>query len=261
MADADQELFLQFHQLATARKMDLAMRGLPVPNVMVDEMFDAAQQQGITSDGWNAFVRSQFPSPRSEESSAEASAAHPLRDISKLLREAIHGDDVDVPSLIELIRQFIVIIENLGAFASISVTEAKSNLHKIETGLKAAAGRGSSLLGLLKSEKQSGMHGAGGILADPSAAMGVLWIGRFLKFWQEVCILQAQPPPPDGGAIVLRSTIERVYEHTLLPYHGCAAPPLPDLRRIALLHDRCLLHACVPACALSDAQVDDAESL
>jgi hypothetical protein len=30
------------------------------------------------------------------------------------------------------------------------------------------------------------MHAKGGVLKDPSAAMGVLWIGRFVAFWEEV---------------------------------------------------------------------------
>ena len=38
-------------------------------------------------------------------------------------------------------------------------------------------------------------HGKGGLLQDPSAAMGVLWIARFIAFWEEVCARAAHKPP------------------------------------------------------------------
>lgn len=212
-----EELFLQFHQLASARKMDLAMRGLPC-NCMVDELFDEAQQLGLTASEWPGFVQKRLPSPRDEAASPEG---HPLTHIAHLLKEAMHGsDDVDVHRLVALVKEFLVVLESLGAFAAITIQEARSNLAKIEDGMQHAAGGGASLLGLLRSEKAAGMHGAGGLLADPSAAMGVLWIGRLLAFWVEVCVLRAQPPPPSGEPVSLRATLESAYEHLLLPYHG-----------------------------------------
>ena len=37
--------------------------------------------------------------------------------------------------------------------------------------------------------------------------------------WQ-ICLMRAQPPPPDGSEISLHFTIEGAYRHVLLPYHG-----------------------------------------
>ena len=36
--------------------------------------------------------------------------------------------------------------------------------------------------GLLELERDSGIHGAGGMLADPSAAMAILWLRRSMDF-------------------------------------------------------------------------------
>ena len=36
----------------------------------------------------------------------------------------------------------------------------------------------------------------------------------------QICLMRAQPPPPDGSLVTLRTTIEGAYQHTLLPYHG-----------------------------------------
>ena len=39
---------------------------------------------------------------------------------------------------------------------------------------------------LLKLEGTKGIHKKGGVLADPSAAMGLLWLRRGLEFWADV---------------------------------------------------------------------------
>ena len=36
---------------------------------------------------------------------------------------------------------------------------------------------------MLDEEVSSGMHSPGGVLADPSAAIGLLWARRGLAFW------------------------------------------------------------------------------
>ena len=54
-----EEIFLAFHKLASQRKMDLAMRGLDVPNLSIDEMFEEAERQNVQSVGWGAFLRQQ----------------------------------------------------------------------------------------------------------------------------------------------------------------------------------------------------------
>ena len=54
--------------------------------------------------------------------------------------------------------------------------------------------------------------------------MGLLWIGRILRFWEEVCLLRAVPMPPDFGGeptpASFQETLDTAYKATLLPYHG-----------------------------------------
>ena len=45
--------------------------------------------------------------------------------------------------------------------------------------------------GLLELERESGIHGRGGVLADPSAAMAILWLRRSMDFMVGV---QVGPP-------------------------------------------------------------------
>ena len=243
-----EDLFLQFHALASQRKMDLAMRGLDVPNLSIDELFEQAEKTKLPAAAWDGFLRQQLPSPRSDAPAyAEQPGAAPadgrrLRKVASVFSECCHGeDDVDVHALVEAGRAFVAMLEGVGGFAALSVQEASNNLSKITAGMAAVGARGGSMLSILRAEVQSGIHGAGGLLKDPSAAMGVLWICRFLTFWEEVCLMRAQPPPPDGEVVSLRMTIDGAYKHTLLPYHGwvtekafevaaAAAPDWADVR-------------------------------
>ena len=227
MAESDEETFLRFHQVASARKMDLAMRGLDVPNLAIDELYELATKQQLPEPSWDGFILDKFPSPRDESAERAASEMEAeqrrLKNIGDRIARSCHGDDdVDVGALVEVVHAFVKMLEvgSLGAFGTLTRQEALSNLHKLTAGCTAAGATGGSLLGVLRAEKRNGIHGAGGVLKDPSAAMGVLWIARFLGFWEEIVLMRAQPPPPDGSLVTLRTTIEGAYQHTLLPYHG-----------------------------------------
>ena len=50
--------------------------------------------------------------------------------------------------------------------------------------------------------------------------MGVLWLCRFLSFWEELCLLRAQPPTPGGETQSFKDAVEAAYAKTLLPFHG-----------------------------------------
>jgi hypothetical protein len=78
-------------------------------------------------------------------------------------------------------------IEGLGPFGVGVCAQCRGNMEKVEGGLQATKCQGSSLLAVLRSEAAAGIHGKGGVLQDPSAAIGVLWIGRFVAFWEQVC--------------------------------------------------------------------------
>ena len=187
----DEQKFLEFHALASQRKLDLAMRGLDVPNFSIDDLFEEAERRSLPNVAWNSFLREKLPSPRDdlEERAASEAAedAHSLRHIANLLSVCCHGDeDVDLDALLRMGAAFVRLLEGVGTFAALTVQEVSGNLTKIRRGCAAVGMRGGSMLGALRAESQAGLHGPGGLLQDPSAAMGVLWIARFLAFWEEV---------------------------------------------------------------------------
>ena len=74
--------------------------------------------------------------------------------------------------------------------------------------------RCASLRGLLQTEGASGIHKAGGVLADPSAAIALLWMRRSLQFL--VHLLHELCEPGTSVAAAMRAA----YDAHLEPYHG-----------------------------------------
>ena len=144
-ATSDEEVFLAFHQLASQRKMDLAMRGLDVPNLSIDEMFEEAQRTDVPQTAWDVFLRRQLPSPAPIEDSAASAAAddpHHLRRVGELIAGCCHGDeDIDVHLFVEMGVAFVKVLETLGTFAALSLQEATGNLKKISTGAREVGAR------------------------------------------------------------------------------------------------------------------------
>ena len=86
--------------------------------------------------------------------------------------------------------------------------------------MRTVGANGGSLKGLLSTEARKGLHGAGGVLKDPSAAMGILWLVRFIAFWEQVCKLRANLLATEASSTSLQTTVEEAYKQCLLPYHG-----------------------------------------
>ena len=74
--------------------------------------------------------------------------------------------------------------------------------------------RCASLRGLLQTESASGIHKAGGVLADPSAAIALLWMRRSLQFL--VHLLHELCEQGTSVAAAMRAA----YDAHLEPYHG-----------------------------------------
>ncbi len=92
-------------------------------------------------------------------------------------------DDVDVPRFIAACRGYVDVLHRLGPFTMISIREVQSNMVKEETAFGVDPQRLVSMRALLEEEVKSHTHSPGGVLADPSAAMGLLWARRGLAFW------------------------------------------------------------------------------
>lgn len=220
---------MAFHKAASARKMDLVLRGLPCANATIDDLFEL-KAKALPESAWDAFLREEFPSPRAAPSAAAAAAvaadnnggasSRPMVKIADQIRRALHGDDdVDLDAILDTGAIFVEICDSFGGgpFSQLSVKEARTNLEKIECGIKEMQAKGASMRSLLKKEASSGIHSAGGVLKDPSAAMGLLWLMRFLAFWEEICLMRVSDAE---HATPLSATVETAYKQQLLPYHG-----------------------------------------
>ena len=82
--------------------------------------------------------------------------------------------------------------EALGGFITLANKNDEGNLRKLkkawvalersEGNSRGGGNKCATLRGLLELERDSGIHGRGGVLADPSAAMAILWLRRSMDF-------------------------------------------------------------------------------
>mmetsp|Transcript_23137 Transcript_23137/g.46290 ORF Transcript_23137/g.46290 Transcript_23137/m.46290 type:complete len:294 (-) Transcript_23137:143-1024(-) len=93
-------------------------------------------------------------------------------------------DDLDVALFMKALRAFEHdVLQSLGSFTMIACREVQSNVTKVEHTYALAPERFKSMRTLLEEEVTSHMHSAETGLADPSAAMGLLWARRGLLYW------------------------------------------------------------------------------
>jgi hypothetical protein len=155
-----------------------------------------------------------------------------------LLSEA----DVDVALFIAACEHLASkVLPLVGPFTLLSIREVHSNMKKIEHSFELAPLRYRSMRELLNAETAAGMHQPGGLIVDPSAAMGLLWARRGLQFWififrelvaqhgLRVSVSNAQPElggmsesssSRDDRLDNLKEIVERSYAASLQPYFG-----------------------------------------
>lgn len=98
-----------------------------------------------------------------------------------------------------------------------SAREMENNIHKVEALYHSAPhARRKTLEMLLEYEKELGIHQPNGILKDPSAAMGFLWIRRSLSFQYKMysLILDSNLSTTEAALSAYRTELE--------PFHGWA---------------------------------------
>jgi len=106
--------------------------------------------------------------------------------------EAPYGSSAEtelkLEPLLEAFAGTLRIGESFGPLFSLAVKNDEANIDKVRA---AGAGLGSgtdgtqnvtTLRGLLEAERASGIHQPGGVLADPSAAIALVWLRRGLVF-------------------------------------------------------------------------------
>mgnify|MGYP002631844378 CR=1 FL=1 len=128
----------------------------------------------------------------------------PLRRSMEQFQGCVVGSDVDLDRLQQAGADYCDLISQFGRFAKPSVANVRECLHKISVSKK---GLGvSSMLALLEGECAAGAHKPGGVLLDPSGAIGLLWVRRGLLFWAHVFEQQAKVMmrPMRGGGSSLK---------------------------------------------------------
>ena len=91
--------------------------------------------------------------------------------------------------------------------------------------------------GLLELERDSGIHGAGGVLADPSAAMAILWLRRSMDFMVGV---QVGPP----NSMLANSMLARsMLANSMLASSMLASSMLAGRAREGVCRPRDAMHA------------------
>lgn len=106
--------------------------------------------------------------------------------------------DVNLDLFVKATREFCEIIRKWGSFTSPSISQVYLCISKFEKARdeferKDAQGQGkaikrlrqrcNSMKELLALERDAKKHKPGGVLADPSGAMGLLWVRRGLDYW------------------------------------------------------------------------------
>lgn len=141
-----------------------------------------------------------------------------LDDVVRSFRSVRSGDDLDAARLLTACRAHLELMKSGGAALRVVARDMESNLLKAEAPFRTLPldnkGRSRSLASLLRSERESGAHD-GSVLADRSAAMGLLWMRRSLDFQKDLyaSLVPADGPHPKDAAM-------DAYRATLSPYHG-----------------------------------------
>lgn len=128
-------------------------------------------------------------------------------------------DDVDLAEFMRGCREFRdTILAKMGSFTTPAAKQVSDNLAKIETIYALQPERFRSMRAILEEEVTSQMHSrmrASG-LADPSAAMGLLWARRGLQYW----IVLFRPLLDGTGGPPGYHEAMAAYEQTIGPYNG-----------------------------------------
>ena len=161
---------------------------------------------------------------------------------------ALGPADVDVVQFIAATRRFCALLRNFGRLMCPSINEVECCLIKAEDALaelqreRQSASRASrsrrrrmsprSMKGLLTAEVEAGKHARHGVLADPSGAIGLLWVRRALAFWADVFEQQAEQLTRYLADVKKRAAGRRAnartiheqqlaaYGRTVGPFHG-----------------------------------------
>lgn len=137
----------------------------------------------------------------------------PQREVLIALEECMEAGegDLDLRRMVTAFEQMLHALETLGAWTFLAKREVRANLAKLEQSAAVQAERIPQLLNVLRAEKALRLHKPGA-LADPSAALALTWLLRFLSMW---CDVWLEPRPP-----TFREALMLAYGTHIKPYHS-----------------------------------------
>ena len=167
-------------------------------------------------------------------------AASLTQSATKFRLCAVDKNDVDLVAFSDATQAFCALLKKFGYFTFGSIQQVSACLVKVENGRLAQSmeseskgRRGKkrksmrSMKALLAAEVEQGKHKKGGVLADPSAAMGLLWVRRGLMFWARLFELEAKRLSESGfewgAAGTLLEQSKRAYDLEIAKFHGWIA--------------------------------------
>ena len=133
---------------------------------------------------WHAALRGAHDDASTQDEAGDGGKGKPI--LGKPGEVEIH-----VEALLEAFGHTLIIGAAFGPLLSLGVKNDETNTEKVRRAwreLEAAepSRRLTSLRELLEAERASGIHRAGGVLADPSAAIALVWLRRSLAFQNAV---------------------------------------------------------------------------
>ena len=127
--------------------------------------------------------------------------------------------DIKLEPVLEAISVCSRVGDALGAFMAFSTKNDESNMLKLRRVLDTLSKKGNKIetvRDLLEAEINTGIHKPGGILADPSAAMSLLWLRRTVRF-SAMFLDHAQQGHETSD---FSRQVREVYSKCLEPFHG-----------------------------------------
>lgn len=132
------------------------------------------------------------------------------------------GSDINVVAFLDATEAYCKLLSKWGKFVGPSVGNVRGCIQKVQTARRAlnkeTKTKLASLHDLLTCEKP--IHKPNAVLADPSAAMGILWIRRGLEYWADVFEQQVEQLKKKQTSTSLAEQMAIAYKRTTQQFHG-----------------------------------------
>ena len=114
------------------------------------------------------------------------------------------------------------VLQRMGPFTLLSIREVHSNMRKVQLTHDIDPSTLGTMRAILQREIAGAMHQPGGLIADPSAAMGLLWARRGLAFWvhfYRACEAH-EASGEEAQSFAIQRAVTAAYEAELQPHNG-----------------------------------------